>query len=327
MRWTIVGIMASLLWTGCFQDYRECEPIDEARAAQLPDRLSETGLFSDMGSETLAPGVFPFTPRFPLWSDGAEKRRWILLPPGTRIDTSQMDSWQFPEGTKLWKEFTRDGVRVETRLLQKVGPNPADWAPMAYVWDDAGKEAVAARDGVKNARETEHDVPAASQCMGCHGGRESRVLGFSAIQLSHTSPPGELNLRELVRRDVLTQAPAEDFVVPGDDRAQAALGYLHANCSHCHNQNRPLSDGARCFDPQKRFDFSLRVQDLGRVEDTGVYRTAVGTGEVKRGKPDDSEMIRRVSERDPDMPTMPPLATEIVDDHGVAVLRDWISHL
>src|SRR5262245_45194627 len=92
------------------QPFRLCDPVDLAAVGELPERLSATGLFAAQPAESLAPGVRSFRPRFELWSDGASKRRWIWLPPGTQIDTSDMDAWQLPVGTKLWKEFTRDGV-------------------------------------------------------------------------------------------------------------------------------------------------------------------------------------------------------------------------
>src|SRR5687767_4958187 len=76
------------------------------------ESLGSTGLFSDLATEQLSPGVRAYRPRYELWSDGAEKRRWILLPEGERIDTSNMDDWVFPVGTKLWKEFSRDGTRA-----------------------------------------------------------------------------------------------------------------------------------------------------------------------------------------------------------------------
>lgn len=59
-----------------------------------PATLAGTGLFADA-----AAGVFPFEPQYPLWTDGARKRRWIALPPGTAIDASDVDHWQFPVGT------------------------------------------------------------------------------------------------------------------------------------------------------------------------------------------------------------------------------------
>src|SRR5690606_34275934 len=120
-----IGTLAlSLLLVGCSSGCftaQKCPP-PRGLPEGLPKRLSETGLYRDIRKGELAEGVRFYVPRFELWTDGAEKRRWIALPPGTRIDTSDMEDWQFPVGTKLWKEFVRDGVRVETRLLQKTGP-------------------------------------------------------------------------------------------------------------------------------------------------------------------------------------------------------------
>src|SRR5262245_14990157 len=121
-----LGVLGSA--TGCQRPW-VCDDVDQERVAQAPARLSETGLFADITREIWAPGVMAYAPRFQLWSDGADKRRWLWLPPDTRIDTSNMDSWAFPVGTKFWKEFTRDGVRVETRLIEKLGPGD-DWVTL-----------------------------------------------------------------------------------------------------------------------------------------------------------------------------------------------------
>ena len=54
-------------------------------------KLSETGLFADIATKTIACDVLPFEPEFKLWSDAAEKKRWVRLPPGTSIDTTDPD--------------------------------------------------------------------------------------------------------------------------------------------------------------------------------------------------------------------------------------------
>src|SRR5687767_13968116 len=109
--------MFVLLWTACAQQFRDCTEIAD-RSAALPDRLSETGLFGDDGA--VAPYVVPFTPSFPLWSDGSEKQRWMWLPPDAAVDTSDPDAWIFPDGTRFWKEFARGGDRVETRMIERI---------------------------------------------------------------------------------------------------------------------------------------------------------------------------------------------------------------
>src|SRR5262245_59299053 len=120
MRCAGTALAAALTLAGAAcQPFRKCDPVDDAAVSELPERLTQTGLYAAGTTEDIAPDVHFFRPRFELWSDGALKRRFIWLPPGAQVDTSDMDSWQLPVGTKLWKEFTRDDVRVETRLLQR----------------------------------------------------------------------------------------------------------------------------------------------------------------------------------------------------------------
>ncbi|MFO0617936.1 MAG: hypothetical protein U0414_35425 [Polyangiaceae bacterium] len=318
-----VHALTLALLTAC-SDYHDCPVPDPTLQANLPARLSETGLFA-AGTTELAPGVRPYTPTFALWSDGAEKRRWISIPEGARIDTKDMDAWRFPVGTKVWKEFVRDGVRVETRLLQKIDESDAGWAAMAYAWTADGSDAVAAPLGVIAALGTPHDIPAADRCMGCHAGRASRVLGFSALQLSHEGAEGEWDLDRLRAASMLTTDPGRSFEIPGDADTRAALGYLHANCSHCHNGSRPEAVGPRCFDPEKSFDLYLTVGRLGSPSETATYETAIGDI-VEPGDPEGSELFQKMSHRG-EGKQMPPLATDVVDDAGVALMRRWIGGL
>jgi hypothetical protein len=315
-----VGGMA-LACSGC-QPYRACDPVDEATVSELPERLSLTGLYAPGATESIAPDVRSFRPRFELWSDGASKRRWIWLPPGTQIDTSDMDAWQFPVETKVWKEFTRDGVRVETRLLQRL---PSGWVGVAYLWQEDGTDALAVPYGAIDALGTPHNVPASNECKGCHDGRSSHVLGFSAVQLAQPPEPESLNLDELVRLELVSHVPAAPPRVPGNETEHAALGYLHANCSHCHNASRPNRRGSRCFDPESEVDFLLRADEASSVSETSTYRTATEIC-IEPGQPNDSRLIDLVGRRSR-FRQMPPLATEVVDTAAVALLRRWIEEM
>jgi len=318
--WSIATCtVAAGLGLAC-DDNRTCPAADQLRVDELPEKLSDTGLFADIARDQLAPGVLPYRPQFELWSDGAAKRRWMLLPPGTQIDTRDMDSWVFPAGTKFWKEFTHDGVRVETRLFEKRGDGEDDWVGVAYLWDADQRDATEIPLGARDALGTPHDVPAAGDCLACHGGRHSRILGFSAIQLSLTASPGDIDLDGAITAGLVSTPPAGRIVVPGDATERAALGYLHANCSHCHNADRP--DAAPCFDPPPKINFFLAVDQLRAPGDTAAYRTAVHRC-FEPGDPGASRMIDLVSHRGDDQ--MPPLATEQVDDRAVALLRGWIG--
>src|SRR5262245_31719868 len=107
--------------SGCDNLFYLCPSANPEQLALLPARLSETGLYADITADAIANDVLPYRPAFELWSDGADKRRWLWIPPGDAIDTRDMDQWRFPTGTKVWKEFSRGGIRLETRLLSKLG--------------------------------------------------------------------------------------------------------------------------------------------------------------------------------------------------------------
>jgi hypothetical protein len=295
-------------------------------ATPYPRLLSQTGLFSDIKKGTIAEGVRAFEPRYVLWSDGATKRRWLYLPKGEHIDTSDMDFWTYPVGTTAWKEFTRDGVRVETRMLRKDGPTVDDWTMIAYEWKADLSDAVAVPDGHVNARGTSHDIPSQVGCHFCHGNMKDVLLGVSAIQLSHSTDKPGMRIDDLVAEGVLTDPPGAPIQIPGGPVAEPALGYLHANCGACHNSQSAIAPGV----PLRLWESTAQ---LDAVEQTLGYRTTVGRPNsflpdlhiIEAGRPDDSELVIRISQRG--VAQMPPLATKIVDQTGVGAIRAWIETL
>src|SRR5689334_4891427 len=52
----------------------------------VPALLSQTGAFEDVRALKPVPGLLSYDLNVPFWSDGAEKRRWIAIPPGEKID-------------------------------------------------------------------------------------------------------------------------------------------------------------------------------------------------------------------------------------------------
>jgi len=270
-----------------------------------PRKLSATGLYEAR--------VVEYSPQFPLWSDGMEKTRWILLPQGEAIDTSDMNDWRFPVGTKLWKEFSKDGAPVETRLLHKAGPEERDWTRTTYQWKEDGSEAIRIK-AKKNV-----------DCGSCHDNVGGGVLGFSAVQLPHET------LAELVDDGALSDPPDLFPSVPGDAVAQAALGTLHANCGSCHN---PASN-VDWVDLQLHLDVHL----MADVESTPTYQTAVIVPSgvdpiedlgvdclIRPGMPEESLVWLRMNERDAEW-SMPPLGSDRVDRTGADVVAEWITSL
>ena len=290
-----------------------------ANARDLPARLSETGLWAD-GARAVAVSNRPYRPRFELWSDGARKRRWIRLPHGRTIDTHDMDDWELPPGTTLWKEFSSSGRRLETRMLRR--SEAGDWAGVAYVWNDEQTDAFAAPQGALDPLGVAHVVPSAGECNACHAGRRSFVLGFSAVQLAHDAPDEEeLTLARAVSAGLLSRPPIAPIGLVGDDDDHEALGYLHANCGHCHNGGGPRKD---CFTPPRRLDLWLRAADSDPAQ-THTVQSLRLDGAIDVAAPDESRILDRMTHAGVFTRRMPPLGTTRADEEALAVLRRWIA--
>ena len=254
--------------------------VTAVRAEILPERLSQTGLYADIATKQVAAGLLAFTPQYPLWSDGARKSRWISLPRGTSIDAADPDAWFFPVGTRLWKEFAYER-RVETRYIELTADG---WVFATYRWlEDESDAVLAPKFGQRAVYEladgVPYDLPARTDCRACHEGNVSRVLGFSALQLSaardpgapHAEPlrPGDVDLARLVAQGKVKGLPGDLVALAPEVPARSAtersaLGYLHGNCSSCHNARGPLAD----------LEFSLEVR-LG--DGPGVTPAALAT--------------------------------------------------
>ncbi len=305
-----------------------------SREDGLPELLSQTPLYADIASKEVHEAVHLFTPRFELWSDGAQKQRWVYLPECESINTSQVNDWKFPVGTRWFKEFTVDDVRIETRLIERIGEGPRDFAYASYLWNSDESEATrVSAQGVLSAKDTTHNIPSKTQCLQCHGssprggGRPSRALGFSALQLNHEAEG--MTMQGLLETDKLSTVPTKTLDVPGDDIAQTALGMLHANCGHCHNSSS---------DKVPHNDLNLWLDaGLESVQQTGAWTTAVNqpttlfkdqhiSGRIVPGHPDESALLYRMGQRGNNA-QMPPLGTIYVDTEGVAALQAWIESL
>ena len=225
-------------------------------SAPWPERLQDTGLYDADGR--IAPGLLEYSPQYPLWTDGAVKRRWISLPAGSVIDASDPDAWQFPTGTRAWKQFS-SGRPLETRVIERGAAGR--WRFAAYVWNEAGTEALLAPEagvtltGVQGMPGGRYRVPSRADCVACHEAGPATLLGFSTLQLSsdrdplapHATPaPAGSLLPDLAARGWLSGLPAGLVAVPPriegrTPEERAALGWLHGNCGHCHNARGPLA--------------------------------------------------------------------------------------
>lgn len=316
-------------------DASDSEPLPPTSVA--PRTLAETGLFSTDAPLTLAAHVRHYVPKYPLWSDGADKDRYIYIPKCSTIDTSDMDHWKFPVGTRLWKTFSVASKRIETRLLHRYGAAPSDWLFAAYQWNastpDDPAAAISVPDGAMNANGTNHDIPSETQCQNCHGKLRERVLGFGAFQLSHAGSGDDLTIQAISDMGWLTVPAPQGFQVPGTPVQQAALGYLHGNCGGCHNSSAqvPPSNplllrllvGQTDYSQTDTVTTSVGIETFGEPAASGAWRIAPMN-------PAGSSVLTRMQGRGSEL-QMPPLettSTELPDTTGgVADVAAWVASL
>lgn len=307
-------------------------PPSPGLAPVAPATLAETGLYADWASKRVAADVVAYAPQYPLWTDGAAKRRWLRLPPGTAIDGRDPDNWQFPVGTRLWKEFGYDR-RVETRYMERVADG---WLMATYVFgaDEATAVLGPAREivvTVEGGPESGYAIPGAGDCTTCHDPSRP-VLGLGALQLSddrdplapHAESRAPVTNTTLIERGLLVGVPDASRAPRVAGRTpveRAALGYLYGNCAPCHRSDGPLASLAMSFD------------DAGEALDTTIGRPSrwrppgvTAALRVRAGEPEHSALLLRLRTDDV-AARMPPLGRRAVDADAVALIERWIDEV
>ena len=275
-----------------------------AGAAGEPTDLRCTGLYSDWATRTVAANVRQYDPGLHLWSDGASKTRWIYLPPGTKIDTSNMDQWTFALGTKVWKEFVVGGARTrdapaleaaERRLvlhhLPLVGrpDRPPPSSPPA------------SSTPTGRATRSPRRAPATTATRPLR--RRARVRGGGAVVAAGVGRDDGDPHRRATSSPTRPQSP---ITIPGDATAAAALGYLHMNCGNpCHNPD--TRRGARtpassCGSTSRRWPASQTTADLDHrawaASPSSQSRALTNPQIFTPCNPDDSAAYYRMDHRD-----------------------------
>ena len=323
----------------------------EALLAETPaPTLEAYGLFADSGARRPSPRVVPYGLNTPLFSDYAEKARYVFVPEGKAARYTAEGVLDFPVGTALVKTFAypadlrrpADGVRfIETRLLI----HKADgWAAYAYVWNAEQTQAVLKRAGARlpvsvvdaggKRRDIDYAVPNQNQCKECHqvdkaiapiGPRARNLNGDFAY-----ADGRENQLARWSRLGILAGAPAPKAVPrtavwddPAEPLAARARAYLDANCAHCHNPAGIASNSGLFLQLEE-----TRAANLG----VGKRPVAAGRGSgdlevsIDPGHPERSILVHRMASSEPGV-MMPELGRSLVHDEGVALIRQYVASL
>jgi uncharacterized repeat protein (TIGR03806 family) len=312
--------------------------------------LAAYRLFTDEGAHHPSAGVTPYALNTPLFSDYAEKSRFLYLPPGAHAAYRAQGALDLPVGATLIKTFAYpadfrrpdEKVRVlETRLLIH---RRSGWVALAYVWNGEQTEAVLKRAGKRidvsfidthgQARTVDYKVPNANQCKECHSlSGHIAPIGVKARNLNgvfaYAEGP-ENQLAHWTRTGLLTGAPSPDkaprtaiWDAPSEPLELRARAYLDANCGHCHNA-RGIASNTGLF---------LNLEEA-RPAKIGLNKRPVAAGkgsgdleiDLVPGHPDASIIAYRMASTDPGV-MMPELGRSLVHDEGLAVVRDYIAKM
>ncbi len=329
-----------------------------ALTAEPPQFLSQTGVFTNLTSLATAPGVIPYDVPNPLWSDNAEKQRWVILPNDGSFNSATEDvifsavgNWVFPAGTVFVKHFEAPInannpsalKRLETRFL--ICTPGGEKYGFTYKWNPAGTDAELLGGSINepynytNSQGTTEarvwSYPSRGDCMVCHNDVSGQALGVKTAHLNsdlHYPLTGRTanqleTLNALgVFSTTLSVTDLENYIEARalDDESapleHRVRSYLDTNCSHCH-QPGAQGDG---FDA--RLSTPLDLQNIinaipQRYEELGPNGRYIKPGNTALS----AIHVRTNAVGDGD--AMPPLAKNMAHGQGVAALQAYISGL
>jgi len=323
----VAALALALALPGLTADQRIEDAVIAAEAN--PPVLSAYGFF-DGSPDRPSPLLIPYTLATPLFSDYAEKHRFIYLPPGTRMQANGDGLIEFPLGSALIKSFgyrQTDGSyrTIETRLLLR---RASGWVALPYIWradgSDAdlrvagGRQPVSFTDPSGTARTISYAVPNRNQCKNCHElggvvtpiGPKLRNLELSASARSLVDGADWSGPR----------MPRWDDAGTGtlDARARA---FLDVNCAHCHNPRGSASNSGLFLEYERPAGMA-----------TGLWKRPVAAGrgsggfdyDIDPAHPERSILIYRLGSLDPGV-AMPELGRGTVHAEGLRLLEQWIA--
>ncbi|GLR71146.1 PQQ-dependent sugar dehydrogenase [Agaribacter marinus] len=289
---------------------------------QIPAFLSDSGCVNMLSPFDEFGQVYAYDVNAPLWSDNADKHRFISLPEATSVK-EVAGQYSYPNGSVLVKTFSFGGKPHETRLMVKHGEG---WGGYTYRWDWDKYEANLLYDGFTEKLEDDltWSYPSRSTCFQCHTSVANRVLGFEPMQLSKRTEDGNNQLNHLINEGILD---SESISMPNNmlsnisDTSKSLTerfkSYVDANCSFCHQPNGPASSDIDFRYATPLVDMNvcnvnaeIMLQDhpsVSKVIDTSDFTNSVVYWRVNtngNGK-------------------MPPVGRERIDEEFVELVKNW----
>lgn len=311
-------------------------------------KLSDYNFFKgDIKLQNPSDELLPFAPLSTLFTDYAEKKRFVYIPKNAKATyVADDESLNLPIGAALVKTFYYDAVLpsnttriIETRLMIR---KSTGWTFAEYVWNDEQTEAYLQMDGSTTAVSFKHngvtqninyEIPSEAQCATCHNsGDQPLPIGIKPQNLNnlYTFADGSKNqLTKWIEKGFLaSNLPANinsvvDYNDTSKDLNLRARSYFDINCAHCHHQ-----DGSAYYvDLRFAFNQSSDFSNLGVNQAAGIPVPGVSHGLiVSPNNAPESSLYYMMGTNNP-VVKMPRLGRTIVHQEGLALVEAWINSL
>lgn len=345
--------------------YRLVKNPDAGTDHSFPQRLSETGLFSSVKDMALAPGVIPYDVNAAPWEDGTTASRFLAVPGLEKLGVHQTSNvqkgnlkgeWSYPDGSVLGKTISLEVAstsgtrqhRLETQILYRFNDS---WRAFSYHWNNEQTDAVLsdgkAIDRIYSRPDAASDsgtqpqtwhFASQTECLLCHSSRGGTVYGFRIEQLNRNFDYGENSdnqLRTLAHLELFEEAFGKQMSATApkvnqlpkmasphstnQDLQERVRSYLHVNCSHCHRRG---GGGTAAIELVRNLSLkNTRIISRPTQGSFGIVDPWI----VAPGDPDRSILYYRMSKVG--RGRMPHFASRVIDDKGLALIREWIAQL
>jgi glucose/arabinose dehydrogenase/mono/diheme cytochrome c family protein len=312
----------------------------------LPPTLTDTGAFRDVANLVPLPAFVPYQVNLPFWSDNARKTRWFLPAGNSRIGFSPDQPWITAPGSVWMKHFDMEMIpgdpassrRLETRFLVR---NSGGVYGVTYRWSspdnavlvaDAGGDELL-RIGTGAAARTQlWRYPSRAECLACHTAAAGGSLSFNTPQLNRRGADGVHQIAALATAGYFSNAPVSEITLPshrptGTDAEpdlqtsleSRARAYLSVNCAPCHQPGGP---GPARWDARTTTPLDLAgILNAPLNDNRGDESNRV----IVPGDPARSILLQRLRVRG--IGQMPPIASDLADTNGMALIESWILSL
>lgn len=316
---------------------------------QFHENLSAYG-FHTGALKNLQPadGIIPYSLNTPLFSNYAEKLRFIKLPKGSKAVYNDSSIFSLPIGTVLIKHFyfpndyrkpEKGRKIIETRLLAH---KEDGWATYQYIWNEEQTEAIFEpigdvitvhyTDSKGKKINSPYVIPNQNQCKGCHSeGNKLLPIGVAARhlngnfeyeqglknQLAHWA---ENKMIDLPTGTIPANAVWQDKKASLEAKARA---YLDINCGFCHSAKGPANTSGLFLDIHNKDSRALGINKPPIAAGRGSGDLAY---DIVPGNPSKSILVYRMTSNDPGI-AMPEIGRENIHKEGVALISEWIKSL